>query len=251
MTTRRVLLGAAALGGVGACATMSRPVKAGDVGPGVGVKCAEFYRRPDGVSAEVHLEHWRRVRQPLLAALPGVTRTALNIVHAVRSPQAIFDGVEQIWFRDMDAFRAAMNGAESHEALAGLIADTPQFMASTSVSQITTEAVIRPLPSSATPTMAKRIGLVGRTPSTDREQFIIEWRDHHAPEVLPQPGLIGYSLNVSERERTPSAPWDGYAELWWTDWDAFDEARRLGSAGYANRASFFYSHQVAYVTEYA
>lgn len=268
---RRTLMRAAALAGAGTGASLLAPGLLGRVpvlaqartqtretrspDPSdpvpVPVKCTEYFRSPEGVSPEGQLDLWRETRRPLLARLGGVTGVALNLVHRERSPQFPFDGMVETTFASLAAFRASMNGTTDAETLVELAANTPRFMQPAGLSLITTAAILREPPSPVRPTMAKRMGLVGRSPSTDRASFLQAWKDVHGPEVMRQPGLEGYVLNIAIEDRTPSSPWDGYAELWWSDWDAFDETSRQGSAGYAARAGFFFNHLVAYVTEYS
>jgi hypothetical protein len=121
----------------------------------------------------------------------------------------------------------------------------PDFTAITS-----RECVIRELAPGTAKPKAKRIGFVGRQPGLDRPEFFRQWRDIHAGEVLPQYGLVAYSLNLIDQDRFPSFPFDGYAELWWPDWETQRESARRMAGEYAKRANFFYSHLVMLISDY-
>lgn len=58
----------------------------------------------------------------------------------------------------------------------------------------------------------------------DPEDALAHWRDKHAPLMLEIPGVVRY---VQSRTIEPLSPrFDGVAELWFEDREAFETARR-------------------------
>jgi hypothetical protein len=83
-------------------------------------------------------------------------------------------------------------------------------------------------------------------------QFFHDWVEEHAPPVDRQPGLERYVLNLLTRDRELDMPWDGYAELWWTDWDAYESGRaHIRERNDLNqRLGFFHAHELLLVEEH-
>jgi hypothetical protein len=211
-------------------------------------KCTEFIRRRPGLELAAMIRHWREVRAPLLRDLPGLARFTFNIVDPQRSPNT-YDGAIEMWFGSAGAYDANLVGARA-EMLHRLGEDAKQWMHPEFLAMFTRETVIRALPRAVQP-KAKRLGLVGRPSGMTPEEYLRRWRDEHAPQVDRQPGLQRYTLNFIEGPRSPSSPWDGYAELSWTDWAAFEEASRQIKMRneVANRSAFFHTHLLLLVEE--
>lgn len=204
------------------------------------LKRTEFIRRAAGLTHEAFVDHWRLHRAPLLRCLPGLRGLAFNIVDRARSPDAPYDAVVEHWIDD-----AA--GAAHPVLIASLAADQALFMRDDALRFSSREVVVRPVIAQAGRRRVKRIGLVGRGPTTSREEFFADWVHEHAPQANRQPGLEGYVLNLLDHEQ---APWDGYAELWWTDAEAFETASLAIRDTVGARLGFFHSHMLLYVDEY-
>lgn len=203
-------------------------------------KRTEFIRRVDGLAPGAFLAGLRR-HASLLRRLPGLRGMVFNAVDRTRSPDAPFDGVIELWLADAAP-------ADRDPALdAALAADRALFMREEILCFHSREVVIRPVIAQAGRRRVKRIGLVGRGPRTTRESFFEDWVHEHAPQANRQPGLEGYVLNLLDDEQ---APWDGYAELWWTDAQAFDAASLAIRSTVGARLGFFHSHLLLYVDEY-
>lgn len=73
------------------------------------VKVITTIKRKEGISKEEFYRYWEEVHGPLIKrTLPGVKRYIQN--HAAKLPgsgQPQYDGVVEIWFEDMDAWRKA------------------------------------------------------------------------------------------------------------------------------------------------
>jgi uncharacterized protein (TIGR02118 family) len=252
--SRRALLSSGAgLLALSGAASLSAPQTAKLASPRIGklspyFKCTEFVRRRAGLSVDAMIKHWREIRVPLLRQIPGLTKFTFNTVDQQRSPHT-YDAAVELWFEDAAAYESAFTG-ESAELTHRLSEDAKLWMQSDFLGLFTRETIIRELPLQAPRPGAKRLGLIGRPPGTTPEEYLRAWRDDHAPEVDRQTGLVRYTLNSAVR-RLPSSPWDGYAELSWTDWATFDESARLirNKNEYAKRASFFHSHLLLLVNE--
>lgn len=212
-------------------------------------RATEWVRRAPGLSHEQFAEHWRTVRAPLVRRTPGLVKATFHAIDHNLSPDVCYDAVLQYDFMDKAAYQAAMNGRQN-DAQALLARDIAQFMQPDFTAITSRECVIRALDPKLPKPSAKRIGFVGRQPSIDRAEFFRQWRDIHAGEVLAQYGLVGYSLNLIDQDRFPSFPFDGYAELWWPDWEIQRESSRRMAGEYAKRANFFHSHLVMLIGEY-
>jgi uncharacterized protein (TIGR02118 family) len=238
------LIGLAGAGPAAAAETPKGPL--GKLSPWF--KSTEFVFKADGLSSAQFVEHWRTVRAPLVKALPGLLRAVFNPVDKTLSPEVRYDAVVQLWFKDAAAYRACFNGAHA-EVIEALAKDAPKFMQPDFLGMYVREDIVRaPAPGAPRP-KAKRIGLVGRHPGTDQAAFFQAWRDKHAREVDPQYGLQAYKLNLIDRERFPDSPYDGYAELWWTDWAAHKEASRQIATAYQARSDFFHSHLTMLISD--
>jgi uncharacterized protein (TIGR02118 family) len=211
-------------------------------------KVTEFVTRADGLTSAQFVEHWRTVRAPLIKALPGLMRAVFNPVDRALSPEVRYDAAIQLWFKDAAAYRACFDGAHA-EVIEALAKDAPKFMRPDFLGLYTREDIVRsPRPGAPRP-KAKRIGLVGRQPGMDQQAFFAAWRDKHARDVDPQFGLQGYKLNLLDRERFPDMPYDGYAELWWTDWPTQKQASRQIADAYRARSDFFHSHLIMLISD--
>lgn len=64
----------------------------------------------------------------------------------------------------------------------------------------------------------KLICLITRPDGQDRAAFLDWWLGHHARVAARLPGLKRYTINVVDRtDDNGDAPFDGVAELWFTD----------------------------------
>ncbi|MHB9880407.1 EthD domain-containing protein [Pacificimonas sp. ICDLI1SI03] len=210
-------------------------------------KFTEFVRRAAGLSPSQFVTHWHETRAPLLRSLPGISGLVFNHTIAERSPDARYDAVIEMWFDDEAAYRRAFEAADP-ALLRALAEDVAQFIDPDPLAFSTTEmALIEPEPNSPAGT-AKRIGLVGRHPGTSEAAFFRKWQ-HHGAEAARQPGLTEYRLNFRKGIRPPSNAFDGYAALWWSDWEAFEAARIAIRPQLGERLAFFDAHMLIYVEE--
>lgn len=192
----------------------SRAARASDVLPGsfasvspLIVRLSLLKPRPS-MTQDQFVEHWRRVRAPLLLAAPGVARCALNLADPAQSVNFPYAAAEELW---LDG-EPALDGAGSSK---GKLADDLMRIAMPGGPVLVSrEIIIRPAPASGPP-LLKRIGFVDRPKGWDEIQFAKEWRDGHAPAVAKSPTLKGYTVNIVERRLSPENRWAGFASLWW------------------------------------
>lgn len=203
-------------------------------------KSTDFVRRAESVPAEAVLSTWLQHHEGRVRQTPGLTGLVFNLVDHARSPGTRYDAAIEYWFADEAAYRASTPLADSATG----------FIASDVMTLHTREVVIRAQPPERAAPRAKRIGLVGRRPETSQPTFFHEWVDVHAPPVDRQPGLERYVLNLTTTDLLPALPWDGYAQLWWTDWDAYENARATIQTGLRERLAFFDAHELLLVDEH-
>ena len=77
--------------------------------------------------------------------------------------------------------------------------------------------------------MIKFVGLINRKPDLSVAAFLEHWQQRHGPIVARVPGVRRYvqspTLPRWYERRTPPA-YDGMAELWFDDWEAWQAALR-------------------------
>ena len=73
--------------------------------------------------------------------------------------------------------------------------------------------------------MIKMVFLVHRRSDMNAEEFSRYWRENHAPISAKLPGLRKYIQNhaIAAPDGNPP-PYDGFAELWFDDLDALEQA---------------------------
>jgi len=81
------------------------------------VKAIALLKRKDGITQEEFSRYWEEKHGPLIEKwFPGVKRYVQN--HAVRLPgggEPQIDGVVEMWFDDLQSWRAATNFYQSDE----------------------------------------------------------------------------------------------------------------------------------------
>lgn len=72
------------------------------------VKTVSCIRRKAGMSVEEFREHWADVHAPIACALPGIERyvQSTTVDEAYKEGEPRWDGVGQIWLKDLDALAA-------------------------------------------------------------------------------------------------------------------------------------------------
>ena len=74
------------------------------------------------------------------------------------------------------------------------------------------------------PNAVKHLGFVARKEGMTREAFAEHWFGVHAPLVACLPGLLRYTINIVDQDRSPGFEFDGIAELWFASWQTLDAA---------------------------
>jgi uncharacterized protein (TIGR02118 family) len=82
--------------------------------------------------------------------------------------------------------------------------------------------------------MYRIMSFLKRRPQLERAAFFDWWRNHHVPLVVKVPGLKRYCISL-DVDDAPDSAFDGVAELWFDDAEAF-AAGFAGEAGTAARA---------------
>ncbi len=82
------------------------------------VKAMFFLKRPETLSRDDFLAGWRALPHPLVHAAPEARRYVRTIPD---DPDAWFDGLEELWWRDIAGFQAAWSNRVRPEAAAALL----------------------------------------------------------------------------------------------------------------------------------
>jgi uncharacterized protein (TIGR02118 family) len=126
---------------MGLIITDEHVIKDGSPPPGA-AKGIGFVRRKPGMPVDAFQRHWREVRGPLGAAIPGVRRyvqSHCRLAAYHREHEPAWEGIAVLWFDDPAALRAATTTPEWDRAKA----DDANFLTPGPVSFIiTTEYVI-------------------------------------------------------------------------------------------------------------
>src|SRR3990172_10600388 len=97
---------------------------------------AILYKRPD-LSREAFWKHWQEKHAPLAAKLPGLRKYCINPAIALpgSASEPPFDGVAELWFDSVEAYRAAFAAPEGQ----AVRADSPNFLDANRSSSIVAE----------------------------------------------------------------------------------------------------------------
>ena len=105
--------------------------------------------------------------------------------------------------------------------------------------------------------MMKLIALVVKKPDLSLEQFQHYWLETHTLFSTKIEGLRGYRINIAIAGEPHTAPYDGSAELWWDNPEAF-RSGNASAAGliagddtchFAERVTFIYTKEHIVVTD--
>ena len=179
--------------------------------------------RKEGVERESFFEFWRCIHAPHVANLAKPERYCVTFFDSPGSlggPPATdempYDGVAELWFRDFEHFSGAFH--ESKGALRTIdgFADLTE---PTSDGLFTTENII--VDSEPPEDALKWVAFVKKGEGITREQLFAAWTDGHSPRVAnniarAEGRCLRYTTSHAN-QGVESGPWDGVAELWYTD----------------------------------
>ena len=184
-------------------------------------------KRPD-LSDEQFRRHWHDVHAPLLHQVPAIRRYIQ--AHRLAASSNYFDpvpycGIAEVWFDDL---ATAIHFPNNPEYLGGPHIDEPNFVDKTGLVAISTEehVVVAGDDNPATLGGVKSMFLVKRKQGMNVADFRSYWKEQHAPLVTDTPGLRRYvqSHTALETYDAGDPVFDGVAELWWKDLNAFDSS---------------------------
>ncbi len=72
------------------------------------VKLIEMMTRKEGLTHEQFMKHWTEVHAPIVKKIPGLRRYVQNHSIPMKKGVAPYDGIAEVWYDDMDAFRAVL-----------------------------------------------------------------------------------------------------------------------------------------------
>ena len=186
--------------------------------------------RKEGVERESFFEFWRCIHAPHVANLAKPVRYCVTFIDSPgtlggppSTDEIRYDGVAELWFRDFEHFNEAFG--EQRGALRG-IDGFGELIEPTTDGLFTTENIIV---DSETPEDAlKWVAFVKKGEGVTREQLFAAWTDGHSPRVRnniarAEGRCLRYTTSHANRG-DDGGPWDGVAELWYTDAEAAAKA---------------------------
>jgi len=67
------------------------------------------------MSHEEFAEYWLRIHAPKAKKLPGLRKYTINVLSS-EGEEGAYDGLAELWFDDMDAWKRALESPEGREA---------------------------------------------------------------------------------------------------------------------------------------
>ena len=186
--------------------------------------------RKQGVERESFFEFWRCVHAPHVANLAKPVRYCVTFFDSPgtlggppTTDEMPYDGVAELWFRDFEHFNEAFG--EQRGGLRG-IDGFGDMIEPTTDGLFTTENII--VDSDPPEDACKWVAFVKKGDGVTREQLFTAWTDGHSPRVRNNIARAeGRCLRYTTSHANHGAeggPWDGVAELWYTDADAAAKA---------------------------
>lgn len=201
------------------------------------IKTYIFLPKRTDLSDEQFRRHWRDVHAPLslqVRAIRGYIQAHRLAASSSYFGQVPYCGIAEVWFDDLST---ATDLPNNPEYLDGLHLDEPNFLDQSGLAAISTEehVVVAGDGDPAELGGVKSMFLVERKRGMSVADFRSYWKEQHAPLVIGTPGLRRYvqSHTALETYDDGDPVFDGVAELWWEDLDAFD--RSLKSSEFTER----------------
>jgi len=153
------------------------------------LKLVGFLKRRQGMTPETFQAHWRERHAELGRKVPGVRRYVQNhtLLSGYRDRQPVWDGVVELWFDDLAAFR----GAWASDEMAPIRADEPAFLDLPSCGGLLAEEHVI-VDGEAPPDAVKLISFLTRRADLDVPAFQRYWRERHGPIASRIPGMRRY-----------------------------------------------------------
>ena len=153
------------------------------------LKLVGFLKRRRGMTPEAFQAHWRERHAELGRKLPGLRRYVQNhtLLSGYRDREPVWDGVVELWFDDLVAFRSAWASDE----MAPIREDEPGFLDLPACGGILAEEHVI-LDGEAPPDGVKLISFLTRRADLDVPAFQRYWRERHGPVAARIPGMRRY-----------------------------------------------------------
>jgi uncharacterized protein (TIGR02118 family) len=188
----------------------------------------------EDLSREEASRYWTEVHAPMADGLDGMVGYVQNHVRgaAVRDGEwPIFDGFACEWWRDRPAYDAGM----ATDRWQAIVDDGPEVFEVGSLrgmSVAVEESVLRAGDHGPAPEAHKQAFLMRFRTDMPRADAAHHWREVHGPLALAQPGMVRYVQNLvtgligegGSIGPPQGAGFDGLAEVWFTDEDAWERA---------------------------
>ena len=189
------------------------------------LNCIALAAKKPGLSDEDFHRHWRDVHAPLVKRIAAVRRYVQNHRKALAVPgfdDLPYRGIAELWIDDLAALQAFMDDPAYHT---GARADEPNFVDMDKLEFITTRehVFIDEVKIERDTRLTKAVFLLRRKPGMSVAEFQDYWITGHAPQIPRDMGVLRYVQchALAENYAGGEPPYDGVAELWFADDDAF------------------------------
>jgi uncharacterized protein (TIGR02118 family) len=189
------------------------------------IKGFVFLPKRKDISTEQFHRHWLEVHAPMAQSLQSLRRYIQSHKQdrdIPGFPVAPWQGIAEIWFDDL---QTGMQFPRDPGYRDGLQKDEPNFLDVDNMGLIFTREYMLMKPPAGG---VKVMFLAKRKTGMEVAEFRYYWLYRHAVIVANTPRIIGYQQchTVDELYNDGEPLYDGVAELWWTDVEAFEEAWR-------------------------
>lgn len=208
------------------------------------VKAAYVARFRPGLTREQAGRYWTDVHAPMADGLRDMVRYVQShvtgAIDAAHGDAPDFDGYACEWWRDRASFEAGMRTPQWRE----IVEDGPKVFDASSLqgrSVVVRERVVREGPTAP----YKLAFFVRFKDGLDPSAAARHWLNVHGPLALRQPEVVRYVQNLvvgsiaADGAITPQrARFDGLAELWFEDEEAWRSCHRTPAADAVDRDRF-------------
>ena len=188
--------------------------------------------RQDGMSHEAFVDHWQNNHTPIAKEIEGVVR--YQQVLPTQPENAEFDGLAELYFKDLEKLYRALGSEESrdYDAPGGKAReareDVDNFLAIEERPRFIGEEIVqKDEVDSDTDGLYKHSAFLVRQEGMTHEEFIDHWQNNHTPIAREIEGVVKYNTVIPTDPK--HAEFDGVAELYFEDLEKL--YRALGSEG--------------------
>ncbi|MBM4226603.1 MAG: EthD family reductase [Gammaproteobacteria bacterium] len=189
------------------------------------IKGVALVAKKAGMDDAAFHRYWKEVHGPIALRISALRKYVQS--HRLGTPlpgfeNVPYDGVAEVWF---DSLADLTGMAQNPEYVTGAQADEPNFIDTSKLQFLATHEhlMFEEEPLKADTRWIKAVFLLKRRPDLTVAQFQDYWKNGHAPQIPRDMGVLRYVQchQVPETYASGTPAYDGMAELWFADMDAF------------------------------